>query len=642
MCGIAGFNWEDRELVTRMSEAIAHRGPDADGVWVGAGVSLGHRRLSIIDLSAAGTQPMANDDGTLRITYNGEVYNFMDVRTDLEARGHVFRSRTDTEVILRAYEEWGVECLKRLNGMFAFAIHDTRTGEIFLARDRMGVKPLYYWANGGRFAFASEIKALLCDPQIPRSPDLESVFHYLGYEFVPAPRTMFEAIRKLPPSHYMIVRPGRQPEVLRYWDVRFETEEDAPEHDEQFYREGLIAHIDAAVKKRLVADVPLGVFLSGGTDSSTIVAFMHRHVKEPLKTFSLGYDDPTFSELPYARQVARAFGTEQHEILIEPISVPLIETAAWYLDEPMTDLSTIPFLLISRKARENVTVCLSGEGGDESFVGYDRFKAAKINELYRLLPAPLRRYLISPVIHALPDQRQKKGPINILKRFVQGSELTPTGGHMRWQYFLEPDLSRSLFRPHVLAQVGPDPFEPIARCLAGSNGRDRLDREIYVDLRFTMPDSILMKVDKMSMSVALEVRVPFLDYELVQFAAAIPGRLKLRGLSTKAILRESLKGILPDNIIWRKKQGYSFPIKNWLREELRDYMVELLNESPIIREHLDQGVVNRIIREHLARTHNHNHILWSLINLAVWHKLFVLGEFSSAHPGAATATPAVA
>jgi asparagine synthase (glutamine-hydrolysing) len=636
MCGIAGFNWEDRELVGRMSEAIAHRGPDADGLWVGSGFSLGHRRLSIIDLSAAGIQPMANDSGHLRLIYNGEIYNFMEVRADLEARGYTFRSRTDSEVILKAYEEWGPECLRRLNGMFAFAIHDAQTGALFIARDRLGVKPLYYWASDGRFAFASEIKALLCDPRIPRTPDVESIFHYIGYEFVPAPRTMFDGIKKLPPSHYLVLRPGQQPEVHRYWDVTFDPDA-VEEHDEAWYREGLIAQIDAAVKKRLISDVPLGVFLSGGTDSSAIVAFMHRHVKEPLKTFSLGYEDPTFSELPYARQVAQAFGTEQHELLIEPISIPLIETAAWFLDEPMTDLSTIPFLLICRKARERVTVCLSGEGGDESFVGYDRFKAAKFDELYRLLPAPLRRYLISPIVQALPDQRQKKGPINILKRFLQGSALPATGGHMRWQYFLDPELSRSLFRPHVLQAVSPDPFEPVARCLAGVQGRDRLDREIYADLRFTMPDSVLMKVDKMSMSIALEVRVPFLDYELVQFAAAIPGRYKLRGLTTKAILRDSLKGILPDNIVWRKKQGYSFPIKNWLREELKDYMTELLNESPIIREHLDREVVNRLIREHLARAHNHNHILWSLMNLAVWHKLFVLEEFTGSRRDTASA-----
>ena len=264
MCGIAGFNWEDRELAGRMADTIAHRGPDADGVWVGSGVSFGHRRLSIIDLSALGVQPMANDSGHLHITYNGEVYNFMDVRRDLEARGYSFRSRTDTEVILKAYEEWGPDCLRRLNGMFAFAIHDSRTGEIFIARDRLGVKPLYYWASGNRFAFASEIKSLLCDPRIPRTPDLESMFHYLGYEFVPAPRTMFDGIKKLPQSHYLILRPGQQPEIHRYWDVTFP--EESEEHDERWYRDGLMDHIDAAVKKRLIADVPLGVFLSGGTE----------------------------------------------------------------------------------------------------------------------------------------------------------------------------------------------------------------------------------------------------------------------------------------------------------------------------------------------------------------------------------------
>ncbi len=624
MCGIAGFNWEDRELCARMTEAIAHRGPDQDGIWVGGGVSLGHRRLSILDLSVAGIQPMVNETGTLRIIYNGEVYNFMEVRAELEARGYTFRSRTDTEVILKAYEEWGKDCLARLNGMFAFAIHDLTTGEFFLVRDRLGIKPLYYSWKGGRFVFASEIKAILCAPGQARTPDPQSVFHYLGFEFVPAPRTMFEGIRKLPPSHYLILKPGAAPEIVRYWDVEFE----ADEHDETYYRQGLIAHMDAAVKKRLVADVPLGVFLSGGTDSSAVVAFMRPYISGTLKAFTLGYSDPSFSELPYARQVARAFDCEQHELLIEPISIPLIETAAYFLDEPMTDLSTIPFLLICRRARSEVTVCLSGEGGDESFVGYDRFRAARFNEeVYTRIPAPLRRYLLSPLVRALPDQRQKKGAINIVKRFVAGAELPAAGGHMRWQYFLEPELARTLFQPHVLDMIDDEPFAPIARCLESCRGRDRLDREIYADLRFTMPDSVLMKVDKMSMSIALEVRVPFLDFELVHFAASIPGRYKLRGLTTKAIMRDALKGRLPDNIVWRKKQGYSFPIKNWLREELRDYMRDLLNASPIIRHHLNVAVVNRLISEHLARTHNHNHILWSLVNLAVWHKIFVLEEF---------------
>jgi asparagine synthase (glutamine-hydrolysing) len=629
MCGIAGFNWEDRELAGRMAEAVAHRGPDQHGTWVGNGVSLSHRRLSILDLTTAGIQPMANDSETLRIIHNGEVYNFLDIRRELEARGHAFRSRTDTEVILKAYEEWGPDCLARLNGMFAFAIHDTRSGEFFLARDRLGIKPLYYSHHGGRFVFASESKAILCDPQTRRAPDPQSIFHYLGYEFVPAPRTMFEGIRKLPPSHYMIVRPGEVPRLNRYWDVTVDREE----HDEAYYREGLLAHMDAAVQKRLIADVPLGVFLSGGTDSSAVVALMHRHVQEPLKAFSIGYEDPTFSELPFARQVAQEFGCEHHELIIDPISIPRIEAAAYFLDEPMTDLSTIPFPLICRKARERVTVCLSGEGGDEAFVGYDRFKASKLDQVYRLLPAPLRRYLVSPLVHALPDQRQKKGAINVLKRFVQGSELPEAGGHMRWQYFLDPHVARSLFRPHVLETVDEEPFDPIARCLSAFEGRDRLDREIYVDLRFTMPDSVLMKVDKMSMSIALEVRVPFLDHELIQFAAAIPGRYKLRGLTTKAIMRDALKGALPDNIVWRKKQGYSFPIKNWLREELRDYMTGLLNDSPVVKDNLNVGVVNRLIQEHLAHTHNHNHILWSLMNLAIWHKLFILEEFEAGRAG---------
>jgi asparagine synthase (glutamine-hydrolysing) len=560
---------------------------------------------------------MTNEDGSVQVVFNGEIYNFADVRRDLEARGHRFASRTDTEVIVHAYEEDGAGCVRRFNGMFAFAVWDRRRRELTLARDRLGVKPLYYHLSGGRLAFASEIKALLAVPTVERRVDPAALFHYVGYEFVPAPATMFAGVKKLPPGHVLRFRDG-EVRVDRYWDLAFAREE----RPRAWYEARLLELLEDAVRLRLVADVPLGVFLSGGLDSSTVVAMMSRQGVRPLQTFSLGYDDPSYSELPHARAVSRAFGTEHHELVIEPISPELIETAAWHLDEPMTDLSTIPFYLIARKARERVTVCLSGEGGDEVLVGYDRFKASKAHALYGRLPLFLRRGLIAPLVQALPDQTQKKGPLNLLKRFVEGGLLPEHGLHMRWQYFGAAAYG-ALVAGGVPDALRRDPLAPVAGAASRCPSADRLDREVYVDLTFTMPDSVLMKVDKMSMAHALEVRVPFLDYRVVEFCASIPGHLKLEGFRTKSILRSAMQGILPPSILSRGKQGYSFPIKNWLRHELRGYMTELLEGSPLVRDAFDRRVVTRLVEEHLAFRANHNHVLWALVNLAVWHRRFV-------------------
>jgi asparagine synthase (glutamine-hydrolysing) len=601
-----------------MSNALVHRGPDQHGVYTDEQVSLGHRRLSIIDLSDYGRQPMSNEDGSVWVTFNGEIYNFQELRETLVAKGHVFRSRTDTEVIVHAYEEYGPDCLQKFRGMFTFALWDRTRRALLLARDRLGIKPLYYYLKHGKLVFASEIKAILQVPSVERKVNPQAVYHYVGYEFVPAPDTMFRHIYKLPPGHYLSFQEGRA-ELVKYWDVSFQT----ASHPPAYYAEHLRHLLLECVRKHLVSDVPLGVFLSGGLDSSTVVALMSRCGIEPIQTFSLGYADPSFSELDYARIVARQFKTEHRELIVDPITPELIEQAVWHLDEPMTDLSTIPFYLICQKAREHVTVCLSGEGGDEVLVGYDRFKASKANAYYGLLPEWLRRGILAPLINALPDQPQKKGPINVLKRFVQGGLLPEEGGHMRWQYFSTPAQDAELFSAAMRGVMTLEPFAPIRNYVAQCDSTKRLDQEIYVDLKFTMPESVLMKVDKMSMAHALEVRVPFLDHTFVEFCATIPAELKLQGFTTKAIFREAMQGILPEAIRHRGKQGYSFPIKNWLRQELRDYMIEVLTTSPFIKEAFNLPYIHRLMREHQEYQANHNHILWALITLTVWHRLFV-------------------
>jgi asparagine synthase (glutamine-hydrolysing) len=502
--------------------------------------------------------------------------------------------------------------------MFAFAVWDMRRRELILARDRLGVKPLYYYAKDGKLIFASEIKAILKASAVKREINFQALYQYVGYEFVPAPDTMFHDIRKLPPGHYLRYKDGKT-EIVRYWDIRFQSES----RPREYYEETMRDMLTESVRKRLVSDVPLGVFLSGGLDSSAVMSLMSRCGVEPIQTFSLGYEDPSFSELEYARLMAKQFGTQHRELIIDPITPPLIEKAVWHLDEPMTDLSTIPFYLICKKAREHVTVCLSGEGGDEVLVGYDRFKASKANDYYAILPEWIRRGVVAPLVKALPDQSQKKGPLNVLKRFVEGGLLPEEAGHMRWQYFGKPESDNEFFSKAVLSEISRDPFAPIRTQAMHCNSASRLDREIYVDLMFTMPDSVLMKVDKMSMAHALEVRVPFLDYQFVEFCATIPGHHKLSGFTTKAIFRSAMKGILPDKIRGRGKQGYSLPIKNWLRQELREYMVDLLTSSPLMKEAFNIQYIEKLIREHQEYRANHNHILWALINLAIWHRLFI-------------------
>lgn len=603
-----------------MASRLAHRGPDQDGVFCDEGWSLGHRRLSIIDLSEAGRQPMGNEDGTVHVVFNGEIYNFAELKPALEAKGHVFRSHSDTEVILHAWEEYGVDMLARFRGMFALGLLDQRRHQLLLVRDRIGIKPLYYTIMGNKIAFASEIKAILEIPSVPRKLNRQALYDYLGFEFVPAPETMFEGINKLPAGHYLLWQNGRA-EVKPYWDLSM-ADAGAPPPSEGEVIERIRALLEEAVRYWMVSDVPVAAFLSGGLDSSTIVAMMRRHVSGTLRTFTIGYPDKSFSELNYAEIIAREFGTDHRVLMIEDVSQKIIEDSLYHFDEPMTDLSSIPLMLVCRQARQHVKVCLSGEGGDEVFCGYDRFKASKLNRWYSFLPRGLRKKIIAPIVLALKDRPEKKAPANMLKRFIEGSLLPEEGAHLRWQYFLSQDHQQHLFSPAFLADVQLDPFRPVRPYLERCRHADPVNREIYLDTRYEMADSVLMKVDKMSMSCALEVRVPLLDHKLVEYMATVPGSMKLKGFQTKHIFRKALEGILPRSIIYRGKQGYSLPVKHLLREQLRDYMVTLLNESPVIRENMNLAYVQQLIQDHLDMKHNHNHILWGLMNTAIWHQRF--------------------
>ena len=620
MCGICGFSWNDEALIRRMADRIVHRGPDQEGFFCTDGMSLGFRRLSIIDLSENGSQPMFNEDNTVCLVFNGEIYNFQELRPQLEAKGHRFRSNTDSEVILHGYEEYGIDVVNHLRGMFGLALYDTVRKRLLLARDRIGIKPLYYTRQNGRLVFGSEIKSILQDPGVERQVNHQALYDYLGFEFVPAPETMFAGISKLPAGHLLVWENG-QASVRRYWDLSFRPAAPMPRFEEAV--EQLREHLDTAVKSHLVSDVPLGVFLSGGLDSSCLVALMRRHISGPLKTFTIGYEDKTFSELDYAQIVADHCQTDHRVLRLDSLKPAYVEETLYHLDEPMTDLSTVPLYLLCKQAREHVTVCLSGEGADESFAGYDRFKASRLNSSYfNLLPRVVRHQLVARMARLLPDQPQKKGVINMLKRFVEGATLPEDGQHLRWQYFLNTTLEQGLFQPGFRAQINADPFWQVREHNSRCDARDQVNREIYLDMRFMMTDSVLMKVDRMSMASALEIRVPLLDHVLVEFLASLPGDWKLNKMTTKYIFRAALKGLLPDKIVHRGKQGYSLPVKHLLRGELRTYMVERLHDSTVLRETMDMAYIDRLIAEHDALKHNHNHILWALLNVAIWHDRF--------------------
>jgi asparagine synthase (glutamine-hydrolysing) len=619
MCGICGFNWNDEKLIQKMTLKIHHRGPDAHGVKTFDSFSMGNARLSILDLSPRGNQPMSSRNGKLWIVYNGEVYNFSDIKKELIDKGYEFNSNTDTEVVLKSYEEYGPKCLEKFNGMFAIAIWDDEKKELFLARDRIGIKPLYYYFKDGKLIFGSEIKSILEAGCVNKEVDLQSMYYYLGYEFVPAPNTMFKNIYKLRQGHYAIFKNGNL-KIEKYWDLKFKDE--IKDEDEATSR--IFAALEKSVKRRLIADVPLGVFLSGGLDSSTVTGFVSRLYQHKVQTFTIGYKDRTFSELPYAKIISDYFNTEPNILMIDPISPEDIEKSLYYLDEPMTDLSTIPFYLICCKAREKVKVCLSGEGGDEMFMGYDRFKAARMNNYYNIFPSSIRRKILTPLILKLPDQPQKKGAINILKRFVEGTIYPEDVGAMRWQYFMNPVIEKNIFNQHSREGISFNPFDPVYYFSKNHGLINKVDKDIFVDIKLTMADSVLMKVDKMSMATSLEVRVPFLDHEVAELCVSIPADLKLNRLMTKYILRKTLSKykFLPESIIYRGKQGYSLPVKNWLREELKDYMISLFKTSPIIRENFNDSYLNELIKEHAALKHNHNHILWALVNLSLWYRKF--------------------
>ena len=624
MCGICGFNWTDEQLLERMKDTLVHRGPDAEGSYVAPGISLGHRRLSIVDLSPTGRQPLSNEDGTVWISFNGEIYNHAQLRTQLEQAGHVFRSRTDTEAIVHAYEQFGLQFVEHLTGMFALAIWDAPRRRLVLARDRLGIKPLYYSTDGGRLRFASEIKALLADPLQPRAVNSQGLFDLVGYEFTPAPDTLFAGIRKLLPGCLLVLEGEGPPRLHRYWSLEARPVDASPE--------ALCELLQRSCSDHLMSDVPLGAFLSGGIDSSTVVSFLSESVPHGLQTFALGYREASFSEFEHARRVAAHFQTQHTELLIKPVDAPAIERSVWHLDEPTTDPSNLPFMLICEEARRLVKVALSGDGGDELLMGYDRFRASKAAAWLARVPLPKRRTLYHALIRRLADNDVKKGPRNVLKRFLQGAVLPGDGEHLRWQYFLDPRMAGEIFKPEMLRSIDTAPFTPLQRWAVHAP-IERGAREQYLELNTILPDSVLMKVDKMSMAHGLEVRPPFLDHRVVEYCYSLPTSTKLRGFTTKWLLKRAMHARLPKGIATRAKQGFSIPMKNWIRGELLELTRDSVFSSRLIQEHFQRSVLERLWNEHQQLRHNHSHLFWTLLNVSLWERLLLTGPRPAARQG---------
>ena len=625
MCGIVAIADRDpkalvaADAVHRMVRTLVHRGPEDEGLLVRPGAGLAMRRLSFMDIPG-GQQPFSNETGDIHVVGNGEIYNFPELRADLIARGHQFRSGSDIEAVVHAYEEWGCDAFAHLRGMFAVALYDERTHALIAARDRAGEKPLFFAETPQGLFLASEVKALLVRPEVSREFDLLALDQFLTYEYVMAPRTMFTHIRKLPAAHYLVYRDGAV-RVARYWDaadtpVRAWTETDAA----HAVRNALATAVD----RQMMSDVPLGVFLSGGIDSSAIAAFMAEAGKRrgvAVTSFSMGFRDQSYDELPYAREIATRFGLTHVEDVVTADVATLFDPLVAHLDEPFADVSLFPTYLVSRLARQHVKGVLAGDGGDEVFGGYDAYAAqALAARLSRVTPDVAWR-LADRLAQLVPPSEQKKGALNKIKRFLTGITSNSADlGHYRWTTFMDGPSRARLYSPAMLeASLGGDVHREVREALGAYRADDAVNRELYADLRVYLADDIMVKVNRMSMATSLETRAPFLDTDVMELAFSMPGHLKVRGHERKIVLKQALRGVLPDRILFRKKEGFSIPMKNWLRRELQPLMRDLLSDDRMRRRGLfEPREVARLMQEHVDGRANHAHQLFSLMVFERW------------------------
>jgi asparagine synthase (glutamine-hydrolysing) len=635
LCGVAGIVDSSgkpvpESMLRSMAGRMVHRGPDDEGYYrnkrakgedsgqVSAGLAF--RRLSIIDLQG-GHQPLANETGSCWLVFNGEVYNFRQLRAELEKLGHRFKTRTDSETILHAYESYGFRgTLERLRGMFAFALWDNERESLFLARDRLGQKPMVYFEGEGRLVFASELAALLEDKRIARETDWQAVYHYLTYMCVPSPLTAFRGVRKLPPAHYLEFRKG-ETRLERYWELEYRPKLQISRAEAC---EQLRDHLCEAVRLRLISDVPLGAFLSGGIDSSSVVAAMSRVGTGKVKTFSIGFDEKKFNELPYARQVAERYGTEHQEFMVSPQALEVLPLLVEHYGEPYADSSAIPTYYLSRMTRDHVTVALNGDGGDESFTGYQRHFANRLAERYQMLPAALRGSIKAGVRVLQTRGVERTNPLARIYRFADAASLERPERYLRWVGFFGEEDKRELLTDRVTDQLETTDSHCFMKELF-DKGRelDGADSGLLADANFYLPNDLLVKVDIATMAVSLEGRSPFLDHKMMEFAARLPSGYKLRGTRLKAILKEAMAPWLPQTVLKKPKWGFAVPIGQWFRGEMHDFLCDhLLGDSARTRDIFRPDRVERLIKTHMDGSRDIAHHLWILLMFELWQQAF--------------------
>ena len=631
MCGISGklnFNKDkavDEKVIREMNKALSHRGPDDEGIYVNGAIGLGHRRLSIIDLSQSGHQPMSDDTGTIWIVYNGEIYNFKELRKNLEKEGIKFRSKTDTEVIIYLYKKYGVSCLKHLRGMFSFAIWDEEKRQLFLARDRVGKKPLKYYIDKSCFIFSSELKAILKNLEVKKEPDFETIHHYLTFQYAPHPLTGFKNIKKLPPAHYVLISFTEsglpQIDIKRYWKLDYSLKLDFSEKE---WQEKILENLEESVNLRMISDVPLGAFLSGGVDSSAIVGLMAKLSSQPIKTFSIGFKENKYDETGYARQIAKIFKTDHQEFFVKPDAIDILPRLAYYYEEPYADSSAIPTWYLSEFARKYVTVVLNGDGGDENFGGYTRYNVYKLFYQYYKIPRPLRKALFTLLAKIMvrifmPGFRKEKA-----LRFLEKIEEEPAKRYLELVSYFNEDQKNKIYTNDFKNKTANfDSFNILKEKLEDSKTNDPLDQIFYADFISYLSDDLMVKVEIASMAHSLEARSPLLDHKFLEFTARMPSWLKLKGQQNKYIFKKSLKSFLPKKILYRKKMGFGVPIEHWFRGELKDYVYDiLLSKKSINRNLFKEGAVKELLDRHINSKTNYANHIWALLYLEHWFKTY--------------------
>ncbi|MGQ8364667.1 asparagine synthase (glutamine-hydrolyzing) [Glaciecola sp. 1036] len=626
MCGIAGFlnkgfNCQNTDLLVSMGNEIAHRGPDAHGEYLDDLVGLCHRRLSILDLSEAGNQPMFSPDGNIVIVFNGEIYNFPELRAALELEGITFVTGTDTEVIIHLYQKLGTDCLAQLNGMFAFAIWDKQKQELFIARDRLGKKPLYYLQHQDRFAFASEIKSLLALPEVPREIRDDAVWDFFAYQYIPDPKSIFKHIHKLPPGHYMIAsEQGIQ--ISEYWDLSFAQ---VSNQDESSQEQALAKIIEQSTTSRMLADVPLGAFLSGGVDSSGIVALMSKNSESPVKTCNIAFDKEAFNESEFAKIVSEKYATDHHEFLVHQNVQDNLEHIVSFFDEPFGDPSLVPTYFVSELARSAVTVAISGDGGDEVFAGYQKYNNDDLeNKLREKFPQSIRtkvfpklsQFLLNSSIHSFRRAGSLLKSLSVdpaMGFYITNSQIRDD----EWQNLATEELSEKLKNYH--------PSESTLHFYQKADGPDHLSKILYTDIKTYMTGGILVKVDRMSMAHSLEVRAPLLDMNVLEYAATLPSDRKFKDGEKKYILKNIFKKLLPDEILYRKKMGFNVPLADWFRNEIKPIAERyLLEESVGLQQYFKKTTIEQFWQEHQALKADHSTKLWSLLMFEMWYQRYML------------------